>query len=147
MSGPTHHLTWEELSCRDRTRTPYPLDWRPSRSAELGRAFEAVRAACSDELVSDCPLTVLEGYRTEAYQAYLRSIPSYKAALHSQHCEGYAIDIACPRGLTFRQFEAAVKRATAAPGSKIRYVEFRPSMHYIHIDCRQTAKLVIEEVT
>lgn len=148
MLGPSTHLAWMELACRDRGRTTYPLDWRmdPTRAAALASAFETVRAECCLELAKDCPLTVLEGYRTQDYQAYLRSIPAYKAALKSQHCEGRAVDLACPRGLTFDQFSACVKRAASHAGSPIRYIEYRPSMHYIHVDVRPTSKLVEETV-
>lgn len=146
VTGPSAHLTWEELACRDRMMTAYPGDWRPARAANLGQAFEDVRQECSVELGADCPLTVLEGYRTTQYQNHLLSIPKYKAAAHSQHCEGRAVDVACPRGLTFSQFVGCVRRAAMRSDSTIRYVELRPSMHYIHIDTRQTTILQIETV-
>lgn len=146
--GPSRHLDWHELACRDLAHTTYPLDWRtdPSRLPALCRAFEDVRAECSTEAGTDCPLTVLEAYRTQEYQAQLRKNPVYKAAKNSQHCQGRALDVACPRLLTFAQFEACVKRAAAVPNSPIRYIELRPSMRYVHFDVRPTAKLVIETI-
>jgi hypothetical protein len=136
------HLYWTELSCAD--GSVYPLDWRdvPDRGLAVGRMFEDVRAECTIlcvELHGSAPLrgvclTIASGYRSPQYQAYLRTIPRLKAAKHSQHCEGRAIDIACPRELGMGEFETAVRRATAREGSPIRYVEFRPSMYYIHVD-------------
>jgi hypothetical protein len=94
----------------------------------------------------DCPVYVLEGYRTPAYQRELQKIPRLKAATHSQHCELRAIDGAC-RLLTFEQFAACVKRAASRKDSPIRYIEYRPSMRYIHWDTRPTKTLVEETIT
>lgn len=154
-SGPSLHLSWAELACHDRLRSTYPVDWRrnPTRAMALGQAFEDFRAECSmvvaeetNGAICDCPLIVLEGFRTEAYQAYLRSIPRYKAALHSQHCEGRAVDIARPRLLSWEQFVECIKRASARERSPIRYIELRPSMNYIHFDVRPTKSLVVQEI-
>ena len=153
-SGPSLHLTWKELACRDHFRSPYSLDWRDTRGRIVGANFDAVREECSRKVenisggtITECVLDISEGFRTEAYQAYLRTIPRYKAALHSQHCEGYAIDIACPRLLSFIQFVDCVKRATTHEGSRIQYIEYRPSMNYIHVDGGgRTNTKVMEEV-
>lgn len=141
------HLWWTELACRG-TGACYPVDWRtdPTRAVALARAFEDVRAECSAAVGHDCPITVLEGYRTTAYQERLRAIPRLKAARHSQHCEGRAVDLACPRELTFAEFEACVRRACARATSPIRYVELRPAMHYIHVDVRPRREVFIETV-
>jgi len=141
------------LACRDKFKSPYPLDWRDTRGHVIGRNFDAIREECSKvvaelthNMITDCPLTVLEGFRTQAYQAFLRTVARYKAALHSQHCEGYALDIACPRLLTFEQFKMCVQRATAHEGVVIQYIEYRPSMNYIHVDGGgRVNKKVIEE--
>jgi uncharacterized protein YcbK (DUF882 family) len=144
--GPSLHLAWSELRCRDAIGTPYPLDLRETAGVALGRAFEALRAECTLVNGMDTPLVVLEGYRTDAYQAMLRQNPRYKAALHSQHCTGRAVDVALPRGLTFDEFADCAKRAACRNGSPIRYIELRPSMSYVHVDCRETKKLVVETV-
>ena len=39
-----------------------------------------------------------------------------------------------------------MKRASAHVNSPIRYIEFRPTHHYIHVDVRPTQKLVEETV-
>jgi uncharacterized protein YcbK (DUF882 family) len=145
---PGSRLHWTEIACRDRRNTPYPLDWRedPTRLPALVRAFRDVRDECTVAAGMDCPLAVLEGYRTEAYQEMLRQNPRYRAAKNSQHCQGRALDIACPRLLSFDEFTNAVRRAASRPDSPIRYVELRPSMNYIHFDVRPTKRLVEETV-
>ena len=140
------HLWWSELACHDRVTTPYPGMWRDDRLPPLVEAFEAIRAECCAELGSDCPLFVVSGYRTPSYQASLLDNPALKAALHSQHCEGRALDLKASR-LDFERFKWCVYRAAHQDGSPIRYVEFRPSMGYIHVDVRDVAELVMETVT
>ncbi|HOG29225.1 MAG TPA: D-Ala-D-Ala carboxypeptidase family metallohydrolase [Vicinamibacterales bacterium] len=148
MTGPSPHLSWDELACHDAIRTPYPLDWRsdPTRLRALCDAFEAVRAECSLEAGMPCPIIVSSGYRTPEYQAKLAAIPTFRAAQRSQHVQGRALDLVCPRMLTWDQFENAVKRAASRAGSPIRYIEYRPSRQYIHIDVRPTKHLVQETV-
>lgn len=156
ISGPSQHLSWKELACKDRFNSPYPLDWRDKRGPIIGQMFEDVRSECSAEvsdmthnMITECHICVLEGFRTEAYQAYLRTIERYKAALNSQHCQGYALDLARPRLLTWQQFVNCVKRASARSASPIQYIEYRPSMNYIHVDGggRKTAHLIEETVS
>lgn len=142
------HLSFDELACHDAIRTPYPIDFRsdPTRLPALCAAFEAIRAECSTEAGMPCPITVTSGYRTPEYQEQLRRHPQFKAAPRSQHVQGRALDLACPRLLTWDQFCCCVKRACASFGSPIRYVEYRPSDRYIHIDVRPTQQLVEETV-
>lgn len=142
------HLSFDELACHDAIRTPYPLDWRsdPTRLGALCRAFEDVRAECSLEAGMPCPIVVTSGYRTPAYQAKLMAHPTFKAAKRSQHVQGRALDLALPRFLTWVQFVMAVKRAASDPHSPIRYLEYRRSRAYIHVDVRPTQHLVEEEV-
>lgn len=142
------HLSFDELACHDGIRTPYPLDFRadPTRLPALCQAFEAIRAECSLEAGMPCPIVVTSGYRTPEYQAMLARHPQFKAAARSQHVQGRALDLACPRLLDYEQFALAVKRASAHAGSPIRYIEFRPTCMYIHVDVRPTQKLVEETV-
>jgi len=142
------HLTFDELACHDAIGTPYPLDWRDdeTRLPRLCWAFEAVRAECSLEAGMPCPITVTSAYRTPEYQELLAKHPVFKAARRSQHVQGRALDLACPRLLTWEQFVVSVERACAHLNSPIRYVEIRPALRYIHIDVRPTQKLVVEAV-
>ena len=141
------HLTWAEMECHDGTTVPMDHRTDPTRLPALARAFEDVREECCLELGHDCPVTVIAGYRSEAYQVFLRTIPHYKAAKNSQHCQTRAVDCACPRLLSFEQFAACAKRAASREGSPIRYIEYRPTMNYIHVDVRPTKSLVEETVT
>lgn len=147
MTGPSAHLSWDELACHDATRTPYPLDWRtdPTRLRALCDAFEAIRAECSAEAGMPCPLIISSAYRTPAYQAMLVAHPIFLAATRSQHVQGRALDLVLPRLLTWAQFAACAKRAATRTGSPIRYLEYRPA-HYIHVDVRPTQHLVEEVV-
>jgi len=147
MSGKcSPHLFWSELACHDQIMTPYPLDWRSDRGVALGDAFEALRLEVCLLMGMDTPLLILSGYRTPAYQALLRANPRYAAAVTSQHCEGRAVDVARPRGLTFDEFAGCATRAACHEASPIRYVELRKNMSYIHLDCRPTKTLVTETV-
>lgn len=144
--SPGCKLHWAELACHDRSCSTYPIDYRndPTRLPALVDAFVALRRECTQEAGMDCTLTILSAYRTEAYNAQLSARNA--AAPKSQHVQGRALDIACPRLLTFEQFTNCVRRASAAEGSPIRYVELRPSMNYIHFDVRPTKRLVEETV-
>ena len=141
-------LHWSELACHDRMSTPYPMDYRtdPTRLPALVTAFRAVRFECTSEAGMDCPLLILSAYRTPEYNAELAKHPRFKAAKTSQHIQGRALDLACPRMLTFAEFQTCVERASAYEGSPIRYIEFRPSLNYIHIDVRPTKRLVEETI-
>lgn len=155
-SGPSQHLTWAELACHDRFRSPYPQDWRgePTRAVALAKAFEDIRSECSvgvAELtqgrIVECPIVVTEGYRTLGYQEMLRTAhPEYRAAKKSQHVEGRAIDLACPRLLPYEQFVLCVKRAASRIDSPIRYLEVWPARLYVHVDVRPTQRLVVETI-
>lgn len=81
--GPSAHLAWTELACKD--GTPYPRAWRSTRAVKLARLFEAFRA-----YIGVGPLVVLSGYRTPEHN---RSIGGARA---SQHVEGLALDIRTP---------------------------------------------------
>ena len=133
MPGPSAHLTWDDLRCRDKMRTPYPLDYRadPSRLPLLAAAFEAVRA------IYGLPLRVLSAYRTPAYNRQIGG------AVKSQHIEGRALDLAPPGDVLVREFfDAVVRIATEQPALGIRYVQGYPARGFVHVDVRPTAKLL-----
>jgi len=135
MSGPSAHLTWAELACHDRMKTPYPLDYRDdgTRLPRLARAFEAIRALWGKRI------TILSAYRTPAYNKAVGGRPK------SQHVEGRALDLQPPDGVTVRQFfDAVVALARTEKLLNIRYVKGYGSRGFVHFDVRPTDRLVSE---
>jgi uncharacterized protein YcbK (DUF882 family) len=129
------HLRWSELSCHDAIGTPYPLDWREDRGCKLAVEFERIRAAVGQAI------RITSAYRTPAHNRAQGGRP------RSQHLQGRALDLACPHGLAFDTFRAAVLRAVGAEGSLVRYVCVYPAHGFIHVDIRAAAKLLVETVT
>lgn len=119
------HLSWSELACRDRLRTPYPLDYRadPSRLPALAVAFEALRAAVG------LPLVVLSAYRTPAHN---RAVGGAK---DSQHVQGRALDLLPPKGWTPTALAAVARELPQIRGVGL-YGTF------VHIDVRPADRLV-----
>lgn len=127
MTGPSPHLSFEELRCHDAARTPYPEAFiRDGRLAVLARAFEALRHKAGDR-----PLVVLSAYRTKAHNA---SIPG--AARNSQHVHGRALDLRPPTGMTPAQLGALARQI-----SDIRGLAVYPT--FLHIDVRPSSRLVV----
>lgn len=122
MNGPSPHLSWNELACRDAIRTPYPLDWRSTRAVALAAAFEALRAQVGR------PLVITSAYRTPAYNRQIGGAPN------SQHVQGRALDIVVPNGWTAHDLGAA---AQDTPG--IHGVGIYPTRGFVHIDIRPAA--------
>jgi uncharacterized protein YcbK (DUF882 family) len=127
VSGPSPHLAWSELACKDAARTPYPQEWRPSRGAALGRVFERIRAEMG------VPLLVLSGYRTPEHN---RRVGGAKL---SQHVEGRAIDLKPPKGITPHNFYLRVRGLVG--DSEIRGLGIYPT--FLHVDVRPSDRLVI----
>jgi len=125
MTGPSTHLTWTELACKD--GTPYPAEWRETRAVDLAHAFERVRAACGGH-----PLTVLSAYRSPAHNRAIGGAPK------SQHVEGRAVDVRPPAGMAVETFAMLIKANAAAWG--IRGVGVYRT--FVHLDTRPTTRLV-----
>lgn len=89
-NGPSSHLTWNELKCKDGTE--YPLEWRTSRAVKLSKAFEEVRQVCGNK-----PIGILSAYRTVSWNARVGG------AKNSQHKEGRALDLRPPVGMSVDQ--------------------------------------------
>ena len=122
MTGPSKHLSWSELACKDGTE--YPQEWL-SRALELAAAFEAVRAEFGH------PLIVLSGYRTEAHNRRVGG------ARNSQHVQGRAVDIRpATGGIRYLRVlaKAALRVIKYQPGIIKGFAEY-PS--FIHIDVRE----------
>jgi uncharacterized protein YcbK (DUF882 family) len=124
MSGPSPHLSWDELACKDLARTPYPEEWRtePSRLPRLAAAFEALRARVGQ------PLTVLSAYRTPAHNRAIHG------AINSQHKEGRALDLRPPAGWSV---ERLAQEARQIPD--IRGIGVYPT--FLHIDVRPQERM------
>lgn len=124
MNGPSLHLSWPELACRDRIRTPYPLDWRATRAVELAEAFEALRAEIG------LPLVVLSAYRTPAHNK------AVGGAKDSQHVQGRALDLLPPKGWNALQLAAVARRIPQVRGLGV-YEGF------VHVDVRPVDRIVV----
>lgn len=119
--GPSPHLSWTELACRDEARTPYPVDWRTTRAVTLAREFERIRAEVG-------AIRVGSAYRTPAHN---RAIGG---ALYSQHVEGRALDLYPPTGWTVERFYATIRAVALDPDSAIYGLGRYPT--FVHIDVR-----------
>lgn len=95
VRGPSPHLSWRELGCKD--GTPYPAQWRKTRARELARLFEHIRAIWSK------PITIGSAYRTPEHNRRIGG------ARKSQHVRGRALDLYPPRGVSVREFAQRVR--------------------------------------
>jgi uncharacterized protein YcbK (DUF882 family) len=118
--GPSPHLSWAELGCKD--GTPYPAEWRDRRAIPLAVEFERIRAVVGE------PITVLSAYRTPVYN---RKVGGARA---SQHPEGRALDLKPPKGWTVDRFYAVIREIAGDPRSAINGLGKYPT--FIHIDIR-----------
>ena len=123
-TGPSPHLTWYDVSCRD--GTPYPMDWRETRLVWLCEEFEAIRALCGS------PLLVNSGFRSRAYNTRIGGAPN------SQHCEGRALDLVPVHCTTLELYLAAKERARVG---RVRGIA-RYRGGFVHIDIRPSSRLV-----
>jgi uncharacterized protein YcbK (DUF882 family) len=119
------HLSWDELGCKD--GSPYPQKWA-DRAKQLATEFEKLRL-----LMGAKPLTVLSAYRTPEHNKKVGG------ASNSQHLEGRALDIRCPKGWTPVKMALLVKQMIK-DGSQIKGLGIYP--WGIHIDIRPAQKLV-----
>ena len=119
VNGPTQHLTWKELGCKD--GTPYPNIWRTNRAIELAEVFELIRAACGHK-----PIQILSAFRTSDYNKRIGG------ARNSQHIQGRALDLRPPDGYTIDEFYKIIKQMTAVTsiGGIGKYKTF------VHVDIR-----------
>ena len=127
--GPSAHLLWTELACRDLSRTAYPRDWRLTRALEVAELFEAFRAWCGSK-----PLIVLSAYRTPAWNAHV------KGARHSQHMQGRALDLTRP-GWTVARLHHEARRFMKGHPLLIGGLGFYP--RFVHVDTRETDRFVV----
>lgn len=93
--GPSPHLSWRELACKD--GAPYPVQWRKTRARELARLFEHIRAIWSR------PISIGSAYRTPEHNRRVGG------ARHSQHVYGRALDLHPPRGVSVEEFARRIR--------------------------------------
>jgi len=125
--GPSEHLTWKELACKD--GTPYPINWRSTRAVALAREFEEVRRLCGGK-----PITILSAYRTPLYNAKIGG------ARLSQHKNGFALDMRPPAGMPVSVFHMRILQYAKTPESKIRGLGLYST--FVHMDIRPAPRLV-----
>lgn len=118
--GPSAHLSWRELACRD--GTPYPTAWRSTRAVRLAAAFEQVRAAVG------APIRIGSAYRTPDYNRQIGG------ARHSQHCDGRALDLYPPAGWILPRFAAVIRAVADDRASPIYGLGIYPT--FVHLDIR-----------
>ena len=128
MDGPSEHLSWSELACKDGTE--YPLKWRGDRALALAGVFEAIREACGGK-----PITILSAYRTPEYNKKVGGAPL------SQHTQGRALDLRPPKGMSIAAFGKIILALAAKEGSPLK--GFGWYSRWIHIDTRPSAKLAV----
>lgn len=121
--GPSRHLSWVELGCKD--GTPYPAEWRDTRAPRLAEAFEAVRAWVGG------PIVIGSAYRTPDYNVKIGG------ARHSQHCQGRALDLYPPAGMSMDVFYSSVRAVAMDPTTAIHGLGLYPT--FVHIDIRDRA--------
>lgn len=143
--GPSPHLRWSELGCRNRLTKDgvpvpfegiapgglvavYPLDWRPTRGLRLGLTFEAIRAATGVRLGKDCPIALGSAYRTRTYDAAV-------GGASNTHPKGLAMDLHTPDGLTVEAFHALILALAERDIPEIGGVGFYPAWG-VHVDHR-----------
>lgn len=127
LSGPSPHLSWKELSCKD--GTAYPKKWRKDRASLLAQAFEEVRTAVGH------PLRVVSAYRTPEWN---RKVGGAK---RSQHVEGRALDLLPPKDWTLENFYRVVHAVAMGESSPIYGLGKYPT--FVHIDVRPSWRLVV----
>lgn len=124
--GPSIHLTWAELACKDGTAYPqkYILDGRIFRLAAM---FEDIR------MIWNKPIEILSAFRTPSHN---RKVGGAK---QSQHLYGRAIDLRPPKGVKLVDFYNIIKQNTDEFGihGLGRYDTF------VHVDFRPIEKLIV----
>lgn len=128
-NGPSEHLSWKELACKDGTE--YPIEWRATRAMRLSLIFELIRSECGNK-----PIRITSAYRTIKWNRLIGG------ARNSQHKLGRALDLKPPKGMTSRKFYEKIRKLADFPqvGSDIRGIGRYKS--FVHVDTRSSWKLV-----
>lgn len=120
--GPSKHLTWKELACKD--GNSYPSEFiQDGRVYRLATMFESIRQLCGNK-----PITINSAYRSPEWNRKIGG------ARHSQHVQGRALDLNPPKGFTVRGFYDLIRsnhRELGVNGIGL-YKTF------VHVDIRET---------
>lgn len=120
--GPSLHLTWDELACKD--GTPYPDEFiRDGRVRILARAFELIRQKCGNK-----PIKINSAYRTGSWN---RKIGGARDSLHLYGC---ALDLVPPKGMSVDQFYDLIH----AFHQELDVYGLGKYPTFVHIDIRRT---------
>jgi hypothetical protein len=122
VKGPSVHLTWQELACKD--GTPYPKEFiKDGRVFKLAMMFEQIRRMCGN-----FPLHINSAYRTPKWNRKVGG------ARNSQHLQGLALDIEPPENLTVAEFYDLIHSNYLELGvTGLGYYKT-----FVHCDCRTT---------
>jgi len=80
------------------------------------------------------PIGINSGYRSQEYQKHLKKI-GYKAATNSPHCQGAALDLAIPQGMTYLALVNLLKQAArnlGLPKPRLGFKEY--GYTFVHTD-------------
>jgi len=123
ITGPSKHLSWEELRCKD--GSAYPTEWRYNRAIILAELFELIRMFCNNK-----PIIIHSAYRTPEYNRLVGGVSK------SQHLYGRALDLGVPKDMTLNQFHKIIFNIpmnTALRGigkyNTFVHIDIRPTEH------------------
>jgi uncharacterized protein YcbK (DUF882 family) len=126
--GPSKHLTWEELACKD--GTPYPEKYIKDGTVELlAAAFEGIRA------IWNKPIIVVSAYRTNSWNTKIGG------ARKSQHKLGRALDLLPPHGISVRTFHETILDFSF--WCDIKGIGLYKN--FVHIDVRESPRMITWE--
>lgn len=128
--GPTPHLTWKEMGCRN--GIPYPHELKYTIGITLALEFEEVRKRTSEYVGEDTPITIGSAYRPLEYNLSIGS----KAT--SQHVLARALDMWTPGKIMLRNFHNIVVEV-AKDRQIVRGVGLYP--WGVHMDIRASYRL------
>lgn len=126
ITGPSKHLTWKELACKDGTQ--YPSEWYSNRAIILAEVFELIRFKCGQR-----PINILSAYRTAEYNRKVGGVPA------SQHKYGRALDLRPPSGMNIKTFHTIIMDIANTHLTALKGIGKYDT--FIHVDVRPTDNL------